>query len=291
MQKKGKLITKYKKNYNIPVNYAEECAKDTKYKTERCKRFYEIGDCEYGLQCRYAHGENELRSKNLKTNYKQKNCEKFHGKGFCEYGERCDYKHLEEKIGDMKRSNFHYALLGKNFEATFIDKKSVSAFSASKIPKLINDYTQLQNQAKLMPQNNLFNSMYGNVDMTEFIYANYFRNCPYDFNMNNYFAHKSQTHFDNKISNTNQNNQNQNLPQAPLRISNLLNDNFPLPKNCETKRLSIFKDITGRRKASSGNSTDTNSDCENNSSGNTSPIKPKKIKMSTKGQKKVILDA
>ena len=57
----------------LPKVYIEnEQKKDPKYKTELCKTFSEKGKCPYGYKCRFAHGKEELNSKNLNLNYKKK---------------------------------------------------------------------------------------------------------------------------------------------------------------------------------------------------------------------------
>ena len=77
---------KTKSYYNIFDNYSGELSKnfiesekkkDPKYKTELCKTFTETGKCPYGYKCRFAHGKEELNSKNLNLNYKKKKCKKF----------------------------------------------------------------------------------------------------------------------------------------------------------------------------------------------------------------------
>jgi butyrate response factor 1 len=35
----------------------------TNYKTELCKNWQETGECEFGKECAYAHGLQELKSK------------------------------------------------------------------------------------------------------------------------------------------------------------------------------------------------------------------------------------
>ena len=41
------------KMLNIPYN---------NYKTQRCKYFDDTGNCKFGKNCSYAHGDNELRN-------------------------------------------------------------------------------------------------------------------------------------------------------------------------------------------------------------------------------------
>jgi hypothetical protein len=66
----------------------------TKYKTEMCRNWLELGTCHYGKKCNYAHGKNEMIDKILPNdNYKTKHCIPFNDKGFCTYGHRCLFVH------------------------------------------------------------------------------------------------------------------------------------------------------------------------------------------------------
>ena len=71
---------KEKKNSKIYISKAlmeAEQKKDPKYKTELCKTFSETKQCPYGSKCRFAHGKDELFSKNKGNNYKKKECKSF----------------------------------------------------------------------------------------------------------------------------------------------------------------------------------------------------------------------
>ena len=83
-----------------PLNIINEYIKDPKYKTEMCKNWERIGSCPYSIKCRFAHGKNELMSKELEINpnYKAKDCLNFFKYGFCYYGRRCCFRHDERKI-------------------------------------------------------------------------------------------------------------------------------------------------------------------------------------------------
>lgn len=84
---KGKLQSGKKKN-NGETDFR------VKYKTEVCKYWAEYGVCEFGDQCAFAHGKEEIRQKHhISTNYKTKKCLQFHEQGYCPYGVRCQFIH------------------------------------------------------------------------------------------------------------------------------------------------------------------------------------------------------
>jgi len=65
----------------------------TKQKTELCKNWVLYNDCFFKETCSFAHGEEELRSKNIPFNYKTQICKSFFEKSYCVYGNRCHYSH------------------------------------------------------------------------------------------------------------------------------------------------------------------------------------------------------
>lgn len=66
-----------------------------KYKTEICRN-WELGNCEFGKSCMFAHGLLELRDKKgMGNSYKTKKCKLFHEQGYCYYGNRCQFKHRD----------------------------------------------------------------------------------------------------------------------------------------------------------------------------------------------------
>lgn len=87
----------------LDFNFVKDCpkrqAKDqdfrVKYKTELCRN-WELGLCEFGETCAFAHGVHELRDKvSIGLKYKTKNCKQFHELGYCIYGNRCQFKHRD----------------------------------------------------------------------------------------------------------------------------------------------------------------------------------------------------
>ena len=49
----------------------------TKYKTELCKNWIEVGFCRYGNNCKYAHGHSEVVLPKIAPTKKDKNCKTF----------------------------------------------------------------------------------------------------------------------------------------------------------------------------------------------------------------------
>lgn len=80
----------------------------TKYKTEMCKNWIEVGNCRYGNKCQFAHGDFELIGKPLpqNTKYKSKICTTFSEKLFCPYGKRCLFRHEDRTLEEV--STFKY---------------------------------------------------------------------------------------------------------------------------------------------------------------------------------------
>jgi hypothetical protein len=83
---------------------------DPKYKTELCKKFQNTGQCPYGYKCRFAHGKDELISKNQGKNYKKRLCKSFYEKGYCPYGSRCNFRHFEKSLSEINISYYYFQL-------------------------------------------------------------------------------------------------------------------------------------------------------------------------------------
>lgn len=67
------------------------------YKTTLCKHFMKKGFCVYGEQCRFAHGEDELRLKPYIRNYRLVPCRYLFEQGYCPYGQNCNFSHDPNK--------------------------------------------------------------------------------------------------------------------------------------------------------------------------------------------------
>ena len=70
----------------------------TKLKTEICRYWEMNGECKYGENCAFAHGESELKKRKLTFNYKKKPCKQFFELGYCSYGIRCQFSHKKEDL-------------------------------------------------------------------------------------------------------------------------------------------------------------------------------------------------
>jgi butyrate response factor 1 len=109
-------------NQNLVYDYFQEFEKirDPKYKTELCKKFEDTGKCPYGFKCRFAHGKEELNSKNTGNNYKKKLCKTFLENGFCPYGSRCSFKHDERTLNDIKLPYYYIkTFIYNNFDSNY----------------------------------------------------------------------------------------------------------------------------------------------------------------------------
>ena len=109
-------------NQNLVYDYFQEYEKirDPKYKTELCKKFEETGKCPYGFKCRFAHGKEELNSKNTGNNYKKKSCKTFLENGFCPYGSGCSFKHDERTLNDIKLPYYYIkTFIYNNFNCNY----------------------------------------------------------------------------------------------------------------------------------------------------------------------------
>jgi len=98
----------------------------TKYKTEMCKNWIEVGYCRYGSKCQFAHGDQELMGKQAPSNskYKSKQCTTFQEKLFCPYGKRCLFRHEDRTIDEIKE--LHFTILLQFFPQKLVSKLKTS---------------------------------------------------------------------------------------------------------------------------------------------------------------------
>ncbi|KAI1728182.1 zinc finger c-x8-C-x5-C-x3-H type (and similar) domain-containing protein [Ditylenchus destructor] len=73
------------------------------YKTVMCQAWLESTKCSFGDNCKFAHGETELRPAKTQSRnnnkYKTKLCDKYTTTGICPYGNRCLFIHPPPKNG------------------------------------------------------------------------------------------------------------------------------------------------------------------------------------------------
>ncbi|RWS27778.1 hypothetical protein B4U80_10329 [Leptotrombidium deliense] len=82
----------------------------SRYKTEICRQFEELGQCEYGERCLFAHGSYELRDlPNRHPKHKTQECNAYAEQGFCTFGPRCSFIHkkpdIESIIDEMQQKS------------------------------------------------------------------------------------------------------------------------------------------------------------------------------------------
>ena len=97
----------------------------TKYKTELCKNWIEVGLCRYGDSCKFAHGHSEVILPKLALAKKDKNCKTFFKTGQCPYGVRCQYDHEHRHMEQIKR--YHHTVRLITLESLFANSIDQSA--------------------------------------------------------------------------------------------------------------------------------------------------------------------
>jgi len=77
----------------------------SKWKTEICRYWEMYGECRYGDNCAFAHGDSELKQRKMTFNYKTKPCKQFFELGYCSYGSRCQFSHKKEEDQKKEKNN------------------------------------------------------------------------------------------------------------------------------------------------------------------------------------------
>uniref|UniRef100_A0A0K0DLY9 C3H1-type domain-containing protein n=1 Tax=Angiostrongylus cantonensis TaxID=6313 RepID=A0A0K0DLY9_ANGCA len=114
------------------------------YKTVMCQAWLESKMCAFGENCRFAHGEAELRpvrSVPCQINkYKTKLCDKYTTTGLCPYGDRCLFIHPDhgtnayirpDKLVEVSR---RHALADMQFLASLDPTHAITPSSVSYLP-------------------------------------------------------------------------------------------------------------------------------------------------------------
>ena len=139
----------------------------TKWKTEICRYWEMYGECKFGENCAFAHGDSELKQRKLTFNYKTKACKQFFELGYCSYGSRCQFSHkkesLEGKCEGGKKDEISYVKIinelnsdSKHISHDLIERPRLAAFenmahstleeSKSCKLKLYEDFINLKNE-------------------------------------------------------------------------------------------------------------------------------------------------
>ena len=84
-----------------------------KWKTEICHYWEMHGECKFGDNCAFAHGDSELKKRKITFNYKTKPCKQFFEIGYCSYGSRCQFSHKKEDA--KKEEHFSYLKIVEEF--------------------------------------------------------------------------------------------------------------------------------------------------------------------------------
>ena len=115
----------------------------TKWKTEICRYWEMYGECKFGENCAFAHGDSELKQRKLTFNYKTKPCKQFFEIGYCSYGSRCQFSHKKE------------SLTGKSDEGK--EKDNVSYLKV--LQELSSDSNNISHELLERPRLNAFESI------------------------------------------------------------------------------------------------------------------------------------
>ena len=148
----------------------------TKWKTEICRYWEMYGECKFGENCAFAHGDAELKQRKLTFNYKTKACKQFFELGYCSYGSRCQFSHkkesLEGKCEGGKKDEISYVKIinelnsdSKHISHDLIERPRLAAFenmahstleeSKSCKLKLYEDFINLKNENLNLKKNEM----------------------------------------------------------------------------------------------------------------------------------------
>ena len=108
----------------------------TKYKTEKCRYWEMYGQCQFGENCAFAHGDSELKKRKLTFNYKTKPCKQFFELGYCSYGIRCQFSHkksdyIQNEINENDENISYLKILNE-----FLSANSIISHELVKRPRL-----------------------------------------------------------------------------------------------------------------------------------------------------------
>ena len=98
----------------------------TKWKTELCHYWEMYGQCKYGENCAFAHGDSELKKRKLTFNYKTKPCKQFFEQGYCSYGSRCQFSHKKEELKNVEEKEKEKVSYLKIIEELLSEENTIS---------------------------------------------------------------------------------------------------------------------------------------------------------------------
>jgi hypothetical protein len=160
------------------------------YKLKLCNFYEKYGKCNYGKNCNYAHGKNELRDfkkycvNGLNCfkkdclfahpecwNYKKnvKICEYFIN-GFCKHGDNCEFRHKEDNNIEINKddNNKDFLLLEKDIDSNIIEEsinknnnqenniklKEIDEIDVNEIPYLNENTRNIKKDCEIEKSNN-----------------------------------------------------------------------------------------------------------------------------------------
>ncbi|KJH49712.1 hypothetical protein DICVIV_04133 [Dictyocaulus viviparus] len=134
----------YNNHHNGRPATGKKTANPDSYKTVMCQAWLESKMCAFGENCRFAHGEAELRpvrSIPCQINkYKTKLCDKYTTTGLCPYGDRCLFIHPDhgtnayirpDKLVEVSR---RHALADMQFLASVDPTRAVTPPTVAYLP-------------------------------------------------------------------------------------------------------------------------------------------------------------
>uniref|UniRef100_A0A0K0EAU3 C3H1-type domain-containing protein n=1 Tax=Strongyloides stercoralis TaxID=6248 RepID=A0A0K0EAU3_STRER len=216
------------------------------YKTVMCQAWLENKNCNFGENCRFAHGEEELRplkqNPRYNTKYKTKLCDRYTNTGICPYGERCLFVHpnngnayfSNEKIAELQNARSSTT----NQEGTTFSNKGEASYNNVLVANSDNSTRKCLQQSS-QPNMVVNNSNDNNRSQTSWLPERSTHN-----NMNSCFSmvgFEQLMMFDNDVNTTNNINNNNNysfdknpmcqMIQNPMSDSMMINPTSVIWKN------------------------------------------------------------